>query len=200
MKNVFNCTCLLVVFLCFYINAAIAQGVSSVNGHTGNVQINLSLTGNNLSLTDGNSVTLLSVWTLSGSDIYTNISGNVGIGTNSPDQKLTVKGAVHAKEVIVNLTVPGPDYVFEKNYLLLPIEDLKKFITQNRYLPEIPPAKEMETKGIELSEMNMLILKKVEEMSLYVIDHEKRLVQLEKIDLEKENKRLSTEIGTHKNK
>lgn len=183
MKNILNKICLLVVSLCIYINVAIAQNVSSVNGQTGNVQISISLSGNNLSISGGNTVTLpiggSSSWLLSGSDIYTNLSGKVGIGTASPDEMLTVKGAVRAEEVIVNLTIPGPDYVFEEDYSLMPIDDLEKYIAHYKHLPEIPSAKTLETKGINLSEMNMLILKKVEEMALYVIDHEERISNLE---------------------
>ena len=96
--------------------------------------------------------------------------GNVGIGTYSPDARLAVNGQVHAKEVKVTVNVPGPDYVFMPDYSLTPIEELKTYIDQNKHLPEIPTAKEMETNGIRLGEMNMLLLKKIEELTLYVIE------------------------------
>ena len=100
-------------------------------------------------------------------------NGNIGIGTTSPDQMLTIKGIIHAQEVRVDLSVPGPDYVFEKNYKLPTLEEIKTYIDQNKHLPEVPSAAEMEKKGVQLGEMNILLLKKVEELTLYVIEQDK---------------------------
>ena len=97
-------------------------------------------------------------------------SGQVGIGTSSPGAKLAVKGDIHAEEVRVDLTVPGPDYVFEEDYDLPTLESLQNYIRENKHLPEVPSAKEMEANGIDLGVMNMLLLKKVEEMTLYQIE------------------------------
>ena len=105
--------------------------------------------------------------------------GNVGIGTNSPNQKLTVNGTIYGKEVKVDLSVPGPDYVFEKSYSLPTLEEVKSYIDQNKHLPEVPSAREMEKNGVMLGEMNMLLLKKVEELTLYIIEQEKRISALE---------------------
>ncbi len=107
------------------------------------------------------------------------VAGNVGIGTTSPDEKLTVKGTIHAQEARVDLSVPGPDYVFEKNYKLTSLSEIQKYIAVNKHLPEVPSAKEMEEKGINLSEMNMLLLKKVEELTLHLIKQEERIKKLE---------------------
>lgn len=105
--------------------------------------------------------------------------GNVGIGTTSPDARLAVNGAVHAKEVRVDLNVPGPDYVFEPDYKLLSLEQIQQYIQQNKHLPEVPSAKEMEQNGISVSDMNMLLLKKVEELTLHVIELSNRNKALE---------------------
>ena len=106
-------------------------------------------------------------------------NGNVGIGSSSPSQKLTVNGTIYGKEVKVDLSVPGPDYVFEKSYSLPTLEEVKSYIDQNKHLPEVPTAKEMEKNGVMLGEMNMLLLKKVEELTLYIIEQEKRIKALE---------------------
>jgi len=106
--------------------------------------------------------------------------GKLGIGTSSPDAKLAVKGTIHSKEVKVDmLGAMVPDYVFANNYQLLTINELKTYIDQNKHLPEVPSAKEMEVNGINLGEMNMLLLKKVEELTLYQIEAMKRIEKLE---------------------
>jgi hypothetical protein len=110
-------------------------------------------------------------------------SGFVGIGTTSPDQLLTVKGTIHAKEVRIDLTVPGPDYVFELDYKLPSIDQVRNYIIQNKHLPEVPSAEEMKKNGVNVGEMNMILLKKIEELTLYIIKLEERTKALE------ENKR-----------
>lgn len=81
--------------------------------------------------------------------------------------------------MIVDLNVPGPDYVFEKDYNLRNLNDLQAFVETNKHLPEVPSAKTMETEGVSLSEMNMLLLKKVEELTLYLLQQEQRIKELE---------------------
>ena len=101
-------------------------------------------------------------------------NGNVGIGTTSPTSKLAVNGDIRAKEIKVEAT-NWPDYVFEDGYVLRPLSEVDGFIKKNGHLPEIPKASEVETKGIALGEMNKLLLKKVEELTLYLIERDKEL-------------------------
>ncbi|SHH21362.1 hypothetical protein SAMN04488109_3194 [Chryseolinea serpens] len=103
--------------------------------------------------------------------------GNVGIGTTAPDAKLAVKGIIHAQEVKVDLTgsVAPPDYVFENSYKLLPLTQLDTYVQKNKHLPEVPSASEMEKNGINLKEMNLVLLKKVEELTLYVIQQQQEI-------------------------
>ena len=115
------------------------------------------------------------------------VEGNVGIGTTNPDSKLTVKGKIHAEEVKIDLSVPAPDYVFTKDYDLLSIEEVQQHITEKGHLPNIPSAKEMESNGVELGIMNMKLLEKIEELTLYTIKQEKELkAQQKEIELLKQ--------------
>ncbi|WP_281991688.1 tail fiber protein [Aquimarina aggregata] len=102
-------------------------------------------------------------------------NGNVGIGTINPDMKMTVKGNIHAEEVKIDLNVPAPDYVFKENYNLMSIEEVEKFIKENNHLPEIPSAQEFKQNGVMLAEMDMNLLKKIEELTLYTIQQEKKI-------------------------
>jgi hypothetical protein len=129
-------------------------------------------------------------------------SGNVGIGTNTPDQKLTVKGIIHTQEVRVDMSVPGPDYVFEKDYDLLSLTELETYIHQNKHLPEVPSAKEMEKDGLNLKEMNLILLKKVEELTLHLIETNKRYQEQQKVNLVQQQllEKVVNEINQLKNK
>jgi hypothetical protein len=113
--------------------------------------------------------------------IYANTAGNVGIGTTSPDQKLTVNGIVKAEEVQVVVDVPA-DYVFLPDYSLMPLDEVENYIQQNKHLPNVPSAEELKEKGWRLGEMNNKLLEKVEELTLYLIE------------LKKENEELKTRI------
>jgi hypothetical protein len=116
---------------------------------------------------------------LYGDIILNEFDGNVGIGTASPDAKLAVKGQVHAQEVKVDLNgAVAPDYVFEKDYKLTSLEEIKNYIDQNKHLPEVPSAKEMEKNGVQLGEMNMLLLRKIEELTLHLIEQNKTIAEL----------------------
>jgi hypothetical protein len=109
-------------------------------------------------------------------NIITN--GSVGIGSTTfvdgaDTYRLCVKGAVRADRVRVYTT--WADYVFEKNYDLPSLEDVEQHIKDNGHLKDIPSAKEVAEKGIDLGEMNKLLLQKIEEMTLYMIEMKKEI-------------------------
>jgi hypothetical protein len=67
------------------------------------------------------------------------------------------------------------DYVFEPDYKLMPLNELKEFIERNKHLPGMPSANEVASKGIDVAEMNALLLKKIEELTLYVLELKKEI-------------------------
>lgn len=115
------------------------------------------------------------------------IGGNVGIGVN-PTVKLDVSGKIRAHEVRVCLN-QGCDYVFAENYKLMSLNDLNNFIKANKHLPDVAPAVEMEAEGINLSEMNALLLRKIEELTLYIIEQEEQMQNIQKRLSEIESKK-----------
>ncbi|MEQ8575518.1 hypothetical protein [Fulvivirga sp.] len=109
-------------------------------------------------------------------------NGDVGIGTTNPSHKLDVNGTIHASEVLVDLNFPGPDYVFEEDYPLSSLSEIESYIKANKHLPEVPSAAQMKEEGVNMVEMQMLLLKKVEELTLLLIEKDKEMgMQNEKI-------------------
>ena len=113
--------------------------------------------------------------------------GYVGIGTTNPDEKLTVKGKIHAEEIKVDLAVPA-DYVFQKyytgkselksDYSLPTLAEIESFTKENHHLPNVPSAKEVQENGLSLGEMSNVLLQKVEELTLYAIEQNKTIEEL----------------------
>jgi hypothetical protein len=103
-------------------------------------------------------------------------NGNVGIGTLNPTYKLSVNGNIRSKEVVVEAN--WADYVFDKNYNLPLLIDVEKFIQQNKHLPNIPSAKEIEETGLHLGDIQRRMMEKIEELMLYIIEQDKSIQQL----------------------
>ncbi len=100
------------------------------------------------------------------------MGGYVGIGIKTPQYLLDVAGIIRAKEIIV--TVNGfPDFVFQKNYTLPKLQDIDIFIQSNGHLPNIPSAKEVEKNGLSMADLQIKLLQKVEELTLYAIEQQK---------------------------
>ena len=119
--------------------------------------------------------------------MYINQVGKVGIGTTNPDEKLTVKGKIHAEEIIVDLAVPA-DYVFQKyytgkselksDYSMPTLAEIESFTKKNHHLPNVPSAQQIKQNGLSLGEMSNVLLQKVEELTLYAIEQNKVIEEL----------------------
>lgn len=124
-------------------------------------------------------------------DIIMNLSGGkVGIGTDNPGEyRLAVEGKIGAREVKVTLQ-SFADYVFERDYKLMNLTELDIFIQKNKHLPNIPSAAEVkENGGIDLGEMNVKLLEKIEELTLHVIELNKKVEELQKDKKDSQSKK-----------
>lgn len=116
------------------------------------------------------------------------VLGSTGIGTtDTQGYKLAVAGSVIAESVKVKLQNTWPDYVFDTGHQLLPLSTLEKFVLKNHHLPNIPSAEQIKKEGIDVADMNGMLLKKIEELTLYLIQ------------LKKDNDRQQDEINELKN-
>ncbi len=118
-------------------------------------------------------------------------NGFIGINTTSPDAMLTVKGTIHTQEVNVDLDgAVAPDYVFETYfkghstlnpaYQFLSLEEIEHFVNVNHHLPKVPSADEIASEGLSLKQLNLLLLEKIEELTLHTIEQQKQLEALTK--------------------
>jgi len=112
------------------------------------------------------------------------MDGNVGIGTDTPKEKLSVNGNIRAHQIKVE-TTNWPDYVFKDDYKLSSLEDTEKFIQVNGHLPQVPKAETVEKEGYSLNEMDKILLKKIEELTLHLIRLDKENKELKELILRK---------------
>ena len=119
--------------------------------------------------------------------LYGNGSVGIGIGTSydygnyrNMGYKLAVNGGIICEEVKVIRDVPDADYVFEDNYNLSTLPEVETFIKQNKHLPNIPSAEEFKTNGYKVGEMDEMLLRKIEELTLYIIELQKQIDELKK--------------------
>jgi hypothetical protein len=115
-------------------------------------------------------------------------NGTVGIGTtNTHGHKLAVAGSILAEKVRVKQQSAWPDYVFRSGYVLRSLEDLELFVLQHHHLPDVPSEKEVKENGVDVGEMNARLLKTVEELTLYIIQQDKKMKGMEERLLAIEN-------------
>ncbi|MEI9921933.1 MAG: fibronectin type III domain-containing protein [Bacteroidota bacterium] len=117
--------------------------------------------------------------------------GGVGVGTSTVPSgyRFAVKGKMIAEGIKLDLQMAWPDYVFGDNYKLRDLPSLRSYINQNKHLPGIPTESEVSKNGIDVGEINVKLVEKIEELSLYVIQMEERIKELEK---EKEQSKSRT--------
>lgn len=108
-----------------------------------------------------------------------NSSGNVGIGTANPQNALDVKGTIRATEVKVESVDKFADFVFEDDYKLPCLDEVKQYIDANGHLPNIPSAQEVKENGMSLVDMQVKLLQKVEELTLYSIKQQEQIKVLQ---------------------
>jgi hypothetical protein len=108
------------------------------------------------------------------------VKGRIGIGTNFPANtngyQLAVNGKIGAHDLQIEASSDAwPDYVFGKNYNLPKLTEVEKYVTENNHLEGVPSAQEVREKGHSVAQMDAILLKKVEELTLYVIQQQKQL-------------------------
>ncbi|MCK9403721.1 MAG: hypothetical protein M0Q26_10020 [Chitinophagaceae bacterium] len=137
----------------------------------GNLAIDIDKYGSFITSTgiiNSNSIGTDMVFSTGATEVMRFKSGKVGIGTTSPSEKFSVNGNIKAQKLIVTQT-GWSDYVFIKGYKLRSLQSLETFINRYKHLPEVPTAMEVAAKGISVGDNQALLLKKIEELTLYMI-------------------------------
>ena len=152
------------------VNGTISASALSASG----LNISNSVTTKDLHVTGGANVSNY----LTTKDLY--VTGQGKFYGFLEVQKMRIEQTLCVNEIKVMNPSCWPDYVFAKDYNLLPLSEVEQFITENQHLPGVPSAAEVEANGVNLGKMNNILLEKVEELTLYIIQLEKRLSEVEK--------------------
>jgi hypothetical protein len=106
--------------------------------------------------------------------------GQICLGTFDPKgYRLAVNGSAIFTKVVVKAYSSWPDYVFHANYRLRPLSEVEEYIKQYHHLPEVVSAEEVEKNGLDVGDNQATLLKKIEELTLYIIQQNKRIEALE---------------------
>ncbi|RMG72325.1 MAG: hypothetical protein D6722_05605 [Bacteroidetes bacterium] len=103
----------------------------------------------------------------------------IGTTTLPNGYRLAVDGDVICEGILVELSTSWPDYVFEPAYPLPTLAEVEQHITEKGHLPGMPSAAEMADKGLDLGDMQLKMMEKIEELTLYILQQEKRIQELE---------------------
>jgi hypothetical protein len=114
-------------------------------------------------------------------DATTQVAIGTVVSAANNNYKLAVDGKVACEEVKVELSQNWPDYVFNNDYKLMSLAEVQKFIDVNKHLPNIPSAATIEKEGLKVGEMQLLMMEKIEELTLYIIEQNKRITALENL-------------------
>jgi hypothetical protein len=118
-----------------------------------------------------------------GASFSGNINALTTISVGTPNvptgYKVAVDGKIIAEELRIQNSTAWPDYVFEKEYDLMPLKDVENHITKHKHLPDVPSAKDVSIDGFAVGDMQKVLLRKIEELTLYIIEQEKRIKELE---------------------
>ena len=181
---------------------SLTKNVMSVSGEYGNVGIGTTTPNINTKLDVAGNIYSNGVIAVGPSIDWTKITGNTDPTLN---YKLAVNGNAIFERAKVKLNATWPDYVFKPTYKLPSLTDLEAYLIKNNHLPEVPAAEEVEKNGIDLGDNQTTLLKKVEELTLYMIELNKQMQTLakenEKLNkkveaLAKENEALNKKVNT----
>ncbi|HWZ22308.1 MAG TPA: hypothetical protein VNW06_06610, partial [Cytophagaceae bacterium] len=120
------------------------------------------------------------------------VNGTMSIGSDGyipAGYMLAVNGSLLATEVVVKLRTKWPDYVFSKEYKLMSLGEVEQYIKQHKHLPGLPAASEVETQGMKVGEVNVMMVEKIEQLTLHAIEQQKTITSLLKL-IEEQNSRL----------
>ncbi|MBB6500411.1 hypothetical protein [Pedobacter cryoconitis] len=138
--------------------------------------------------TNSRSRLILSSYSSGYQNELTLMSGNVGIGTINPTERLSVNGKISAGEIKVEVR-NWPDYVFSKKYELPSLHEVENYINKNGHLPGMPTAEEVAANGVSLGDLNAKLLEKIEELTLHLIalekNNEKQQKEIDELKLKK---------------
>ena len=142
----------------------------ALTAKSANINGNANITGT----LDANALTANSATITGNATITGTLTANLLSAPNA-----NINGKIKAKEVEVTLS-DWPDFVFETDYKLMPLNEVEQYIAENQHLPNVPSAAEVEANGVNLGEMNNILIQKIEELTLYILDLQNQINELKK--------------------